>query len=119
MSRSVRTTVHVLASLLMVGAVSGVYVWLASSNPTTVALSYLLCILLIATWWGIGPSTVASVAAMLCFNVIFLPPVGTLTIADPQNWVSFFAFMATAVIVSQLSGRARQRRIEALERQQD
>ena len=61
----------------------------------------------------------ASVLAMLCFNVAFLPPVGTLTIADPQNWVSFFAFMATAIIASQLSGRARQRTIDAVRRQED
>ena len=47
------------------------------------------------------------IAAMLCFNFFFLPPVGTLTIADPQNWVALLAFLATAIVASQLSGRAR------------
>ncbi|MEO8483284.1 MAG: ATP-binding protein [Acidobacteriota bacterium] len=95
-----------------------VCLWL-SANPTTVALTYLLCIVLIASWWGIGMATAASVVAIVAFNVLFLPPVGTLTIADPQNWVSFFAFLTVAVIVSQLSGRARERQLEALARQQD
>src|SRR5262249_10589593 len=44
---------------------------------------------------------------------------GTLTIADPQNWVALIAFLATAIVASQLSGRARARNIEALARQAD
>ena len=76
-------------------------------------------ILLIATWWGIGEATTASVAAMLCFNFFFLPPIGTFTIADPQNWVALVAFLLTAIIASQLSGRARQREHRAVARQRD
>ena len=38
-----------------------------------------------------------SVVAMLAFNYYFLPPVGTLTVADPQNWVALFAFLVVAV----------------------
>src|SRR5437899_950212 len=29
---------------------------------------------------------------LLCFNYSFLPPVGTWTITDPQNWVALSAF---------------------------
>src|SRR4029077_10917687 len=43
----------------------------------------------------------------------------TLTIADPQNWVAFVAFLVTAIVASQLSGRARQREVDAAGRQQD
>ncbi|HEY4954657.1 MAG TPA: ATP-binding protein, partial [Gemmatimonadaceae bacterium] len=88
-------------------------------NPTTVALSYLIAILLIATTWGIVEATTASIFAVLCFNFFFLPPVGTLTIADPQNWVAFVAFLVTAIVASQLSGRARQREVDAAGRQRD
>src|SRR4029077_18821725 len=34
--------------------------------------------------------------------------IGTLTIADPQNWVALFAFLIVSVTASQLSNRARQ-----------
>jgi two-component system sensor histidine kinase KdpD len=44
---------------------------------------------------------------MLAFNYYFLPPIGTLTIADPQNWVALFAFLVVSVLASQLSNRAR------------
>src|SRR5262245_15078433 len=56
---------------------------------------------------------------MLCFNFFFLHPVGTLTIADPQNWVAIVAFLITAIVASQLSGRARRRNVEAISRQRD
>jgi two-component system sensor histidine kinase KdpD len=107
------------ASLVAIAAVTGFYTEIVQVNPTTAALTYLLTILLIASWWGITESTAASLAAMLCFNFFFLPPVGTLTIADPQNWVALVAFLATAIVTSQLSGRARQRELDLAARQQD
>jgi two-component system sensor histidine kinase KdpD len=88
-------------------------------NPTTAALCYLVLILFIATGWGIAESTVASIAAVLALNFFFFPPFGTFTISDPQNWVALAAFLVTAVVASQLSGRARQRHLEAVRRQRD
>lgn len=76
-------------------------------NAAAVAMLYLLVVLLIAAWWGLLESSITSVAAVLCFNFFFLPPVMTFTIADPQNWVALFAFLATALIGSQLSSYAR------------
>jgi two-component system, OmpR family, sensor histidine kinase KdpD len=111
--------VRVLASIAVVAIITALYVQILPVNPTTVALSYLVAILLLATGWGIVEATAASIAAVLCFNFFFLPPVGTFTIADPQNWVAFMAFLATAVVASQLSGRARQRSIDAAARQRD
>src|SRR5262245_58150943 len=106
-------------SLAVIAGITLVYFEFIQVNPTTVAMTYLIAILLIATGWGITESTIASVLAMLCFNFFFLPPVGTLTIADPQNWVALFAFLVTAVVASQLSGRARRREVEAITRQRD
>ena len=34
---------------------------------------------------------------MLALNFYFLPPIGTFTIADPQNWVALLAFLVAAV----------------------
>ncbi|HKB10532.1 MAG TPA: ATP-binding protein [Vicinamibacterales bacterium] len=110
---------RILASSAAVGLVTAGYAAVVSVNPTTVALTYVVVILVVATAWGIAESTVASVAAMVCLNFFFLPPIGTLTIADPQNWVALIAFLATAIVASQLSGRARARNIEALARQAD
>jgi len=78
-------------------------------NPITAALAYLLVVLFTAMARGSGPALVASVLAMLCFNFYFLPPIGTLTIADPENWIALAAFFTTAVTTGQLSGRVKQR----------
>jgi two-component system sensor histidine kinase KdpD len=114
-----KVSIQLALSLGAVAALTGVYFRVLAVNPTTVALSYLILILLIATQWGLTPATIAAVLSTLCFNIFFLPPVGMLTIADPQNWVSFVAFMVTAIVASQISGRARQRHLEAVARQRD
>ena len=53
------------------------------------------------------------VAVVWLLNLFFLPPVGKLTIQDPQNWVALVAFLVTAITASQLSARARKRAAEA------
>src|SRR6516162_919388 len=66
-------------------------------NQAAVALSFLLAILAVSAVWGMLVSAFMSVVAMLAFNYYSLPPVGTLTIADPQNWVALFAFLVTSM----------------------
>src|SRR5215831_19995573 len=110
---------RVAVSVGTIALVTAVYSRFIEVNPTTVALTYLVVILLIAVRWGIAEATSVSLVAVLCLNFFFLPPVGTLTIADPQNWVALLAFLLTAVVTSQLSGRARRRHLEAVGRQRD
>ena len=96
-----------------------VYAKLLHVNPTTVAVSLLLLILSVAAVWGLRYALPLSVLAALCFNFFFLPPIGTLTIADTQNWVALFAFFFAAVVASNLSERARRQTEEAHRRQRD
>ncbi len=90
-----------------------------AANITTIALGYLLVILGIATAWGLPSAIVASLLAVLAYNYFFLPPFGTLVIADPQNWVALVAFLVTAITASSLSARVRRRAAEAVERRQE
>jgi two-component system, OmpR family, sensor histidine kinase KdpD len=99
------TGTRILAAALSLAAIVGAYRLFASVSPTTVALTLLLYILVLAARWGLRYAVIASIAASVCFNFFFLPPVGTLTIADTQNWVALFAFLTTAIIGSQLSNR--------------
>jgi len=88
-------------------------------NATTVALAYLLAVLAVSTVWGLAVAVVMSVAAVLAFNYYFLPPTGTFTIADPQNWIALCAFLTVSVIASHLSSRARQRAEDASARRRE
>jgi two-component system, OmpR family, sensor histidine kinase KdpD len=110
---------RVVAAISLVAAVTLFFSHLVRVNANTVGFFYLVAILAIATTGGLLESTIASVAAMLCFNYFFLPPTGTFTVADPQNWVALFAFLATSLTASQLSDRAKRRTHEAIDRRQE
>ena len=71
------------------------------------------------TLWGLAVSVFMSLAATLAYNYFFLPPVGTFTIADPQNWVALVTFLATSVLASDLSTRARNQAAEANRRRHE
>jgi two-component system, OmpR family, sensor histidine kinase KdpD len=88
-------------------------------NPTTVALLLLLIVLGLASRWGLSIATSTAVVATLAFNFFFLPPVRTFTIADPQNWVALFAFLASAIVASRLSERARREAANATSRRKE
>jgi len=82
-------------------------------NSTTVALTMVLVVLFVAATWGSGPAIAAAVLGVLSFNFFFLPPAGTLAIADPENWIAFVVFLITAITAGQLSARVNRRAEEA------
>lgn len=117
---NVRPSVFALRLTASLGAIAAI-TWICSRtiqvNALTAGFAYLLGILGIAATWGLIESVIASVAAMLCFNFFFLPPVGMFTISDPQNWVALIAFLCTALVASHLSDREKTQAAEATRRQ--
>lgn len=109
---------YVIAAFFVAGVTLIGSRWL-HLNHTTVALAYLLGVLGVSASWGLRPAVFMSLISALCFNYFFLPPVGTFTIAEPQNWIALFAFLATAVTASELSERARRGTTSAIERRQE
>jgi two-component system sensor histidine kinase KdpD len=88
-------------------------------NPTTVALMFLVGVLLASAYWGLRYALLLAVGATAAFNFFFLPPIGTFTIADPQNWVALFAFLVTALVASNLAERARSEAEDALQQRRE
>src|ERR1700720_3196931 len=111
--------VGAVASLCIVAGIVFFYHRILHVNQTTVALSFVLAILAVSAVWGMGVSAMMSVIAMGAFNYFFLPPVGTMTIADPQNWVALFAFLVSSIMGSQLSSRIRTEADEAHHRRRE
>ena len=70
-------------------------------------LVFLIAVVAVAVRYGLAPSIVASVAASLCYNFFFLPPLYTFTIAAPTNVAAFLFFMMVAVLISNLAARVR------------
>ena len=81
-----------------------------------VDLVLLMAIVGIALRFGLLPSLLATVAASLCYNFFFLPPIYTFTITDPTNVAAFVLFTMVAVVVSNMAARGRTHTVTALER---
>jgi K+-sensing histidine kinase KdpD len=91
--------------------------WLPG-NSTTIALTYLLVVLVVASVSRLWVAVLTSFAAMACINFFFLPPVGRFTVADPENWVALVSFIAVSLVASRLSAAAHDRAAIAIERAQ-
>jgi two-component system sensor histidine kinase KdpD len=115
-----QTLARICGTLLIVIGITCFYFFLFNqANSTTIAMTFLLATLGVATWWGLLEAIVASIVGMLCFDFFLLPPLFTFTLADTRNWVALFAFLVTAVVASQLSTSAKQRALEATRRREE
>jgi two-component system sensor histidine kinase KdpD len=84
-----------------------------------VAMGFLIIVLLVAATSRLWVAVTTSFAVVLAFNFFFLPPVGTLTIADPQNWIALFSLLVVSLVASNLSAVARTRTQEAIARRDE
>jgi len=77
------------------------------ANALTAGFLYLILVLGLATGGGWQAGVVASLTATGCYNYYFLPPFGTLVIAEPANWVALFSFLTATTVASRLVVNAR------------
>jgi two-component system, OmpR family, sensor histidine kinase KdpD len=119
-SRRVHDASSVQAYVVTLGMVGGAVIigmilrqFLASPN---IALVFLTAVLASAVAFGLWPSLFGSLIAVFAYNVFFLKPIYTVTIADPENVVAMFFFVVVAVIVSNLTSRVRNQAIAARRR---
>ncbi|HTS58286.1 MAG TPA: DUF4118 domain-containing protein [Terriglobales bacterium] len=117
--RGLRSVVRCIWAAAVVAGIVLVDYKLMHVNATTAALSFLVGVLVVSANWGLQPAVFMSLLATLAFNYYFLPPIGTLTIADPQNWVALAAFLVTGIIASELGERARREAQRANERRHE
>jgi two-component system sensor histidine kinase KdpD len=117
--RSVRSVIRYGVSTGTIAAIVAVYFLWVHANETTVALTFMTCILLVAANWGLRHAIVLSVLSSAAFNFFFLPPVLTFTVRDNRNWVALFAFLVTGIVGSQLAERARREAKSSRRRQRE
>jgi two-component system sensor histidine kinase KdpD len=115
----VRDTIVLVAGLAATSLIVALLRWLPGVAPVTVGLALLLVVLVTATYGTLWIATTVAIVATAGFNYFFFPPVGTFSIADPQNWVAVVAFLIAAVIASKLSAAAQSRASEAVARRNE
>ena len=75
--------------------------------PTTIAMLYLLCVVITAYLWGLGPAILVSVLGVLAFDFFHVPPYLTFAVGDTQYVFTFLALLLVGVVISYLASRVR------------
>ncbi|HEX4952049.1 MAG TPA: DUF4118 domain-containing protein [Thermoanaerobaculia bacterium] len=86
---------------------------LGGANAATIGLLYFALVLVLAAWGGWRVGGAASLLVTLCLNYFFLPPVGTLTVADPANWVALVCLLGGSALAARLVTAAREQAAHA------
>ena len=74
-------------------------------NLATISSLYLLVVLAMASFCGFWQASLASLLAVACLDLFFLPPFFRFNVMDPQDWVALGTFEATALAIGRLSAK--------------
>ena len=85
--------------------------------PTTIAMLYLLSVVITAYLWGLGPSILVSVLGVLAFDFFHVPPYLTFAVDDTQYVFTFLALLLVGVVISYLALRVRRQTESARRRE--
>ena len=102
-------------------ALATVVVYPLEQVAPVVSLSvvYLLPVVAVSTFWGLGLGIATGFASALAFNFFHLRPVGGLGLSDGREWVSLSAFIVVAIATGLLGELARARAHEADQRRRE
>jgi len=92
------------------GPLLATFISLAAFGPGQLAdavMIYLLGIALVSLRLGYGPSLLAAVFSVLCFDFFFIPPLHTFAIHDLSHVVTFGVMCLVALLISGLTQRVR------------
>jgi two-component system sensor histidine kinase KdpD len=68
--------------------------------------------MLVAFRWGFTEAAFASMAAVVCLDFFYMPPIFSLYERDPQDWISSAIFAVVALLVSHYADRLRRQAID-------
>ncbi len=119
MNRRLSKTRPALAALLALFALSFFCYRVVHANATVAAVVLLLSVLITGANAKLPVAVIASVWATLCLDYFFIPPVGSITIGDPQGWIVLIVFLAVSLIATDLSSRLRRQRDELVLQQRE
>ena len=81
----------------------------SSLDKAHVTLVYLIIVLGGSAAGGRVLGITLAGVAFLLFDVLFLPPYHTITVANPLDWLVLVAFLVTSIVAAQLLSRAQER----------
>ncbi|HTB97926.1 MAG TPA: ATP-binding protein [Terracidiphilus sp.] len=117
MPAHLRRAANWLGASLAVGLTAAILDFLGA-RATTAGMVFLVLVVWMATQAGVILSFYTALLCAVCFDFFFLPPVHTLTLAGPQEWVAMFTFVAGSYVAGRVAERAR-RQAETAERRRE
>jgi two-component system, OmpR family, sensor histidine kinase KdpD len=113
-----RYILYYLAAILANIIVTIPLFWLRSRlNISTVALIYLLPVLLSTISWGLVPGLLTGLTAFFLFNYFFITPYYTLRVHKAEDLTVLLIFIIVAFLISQLVGRVQKNLAAATKRE--
>ena len=85
---------------------------------TDIVILYLLGIVIVAAWQGLGPSILASAFSVLAFDFFFVPPTSSFTFYDQHFVVTFGFMLLLGIMISTLTAQIRHQARAARQREQ-
>ncbi|MCX6666829.1 MAG: DUF4118 domain-containing protein [Euryarchaeota archaeon] len=76
-------------------------------EPTNIIMFYLLAVVTVAVLWGLWPAIFTAGLSVLTYDVLFVPPRFSITVADSLSIITFVVLFIVGVIISVLITRAR------------
>ena len=76
-------------------------------EPTNIIMFYLLAVVTAAVLWGLWPAIFTAGLSVLTYDVLFVPPRFSITVADSLSIITFVVLFIVGVIISVLITRAR------------
>jgi two-component system sensor histidine kinase KdpD len=98
---------YLFAVAVVIGATLVSIPLAAVLDKLNLVMIYLLGVVLVATRYGRGPSTLAAVVGVAVCDFFFVPPHLTFEVADTQYVVTFAVMLVVGLLVSTLAARAR------------
>ncbi len=85
----------------------------------TAALAFVIPVVVGVVAGGFAAGALASVVGFVLYDVFFLPPYGTLTVHDGENWLALVVYLVVTLLVAQVVTNLNAARDEARRREQD
>ncbi len=94
--------------------------WVMSSyfGQANLIMVYLFGVAVVATRWGRGPSSLASLLSVAAFDFFFIPPRFSFAVSDIQYVLTFAVMLVVALLISRLAAHKSQQAEAARVREQ-
>ncbi|MDP2903588.1 MAG: sensor histidine kinase KdpD [Methylovulum sp.] len=106
-SRQKNTLGYIWAVVVIVASTALAYLMFGRFELANLVMVFLLGVVFIATRFGRGPSIFASFLGVMIFDLLFVPPYFSFSVADSQYLVTLLAMLTVAMLISNLMANVR------------